>query len=137
MQNLFFYMHLGKNIKYLRQEKRLTQDELAAQLEKSSGNVSAYEKGKILPPVDVIIKLCEIFHVSLDDIIHKDLTKEEPGRVEKEDPARLVAENDDLLRRFLILKLEEVSNRLKDRDPELYTELRLDELIQREKKNLK
>ncbi|MCB9352595.1 MAG: helix-turn-helix transcriptional regulator [Lewinellaceae bacterium] len=129
-------MHLSKNIKHLRQEHRLTQEDLASQIDKSKGNISAYEKGKILPPVDVIIKFCEIFNVSLDDIIHKDLSKEGPGRPDDEAPRteyKPTAEDEELLRRFLVLKLEEVANALKEEKPELYNRLQLDKLIKKEK----
>lgn len=131
-------MYISKNIKHLRKIKGLTQSDIAEKLDKTVTVVGGYERGKIIPPLEVAIQLCKIFGVNIDDLINKDLSKEEPGRTEqKEDPARLVAENDDLLMRFLILKLEEVSNRLKDTDPELYAELRLEDLIRREKKNFK
>lgn len=132
-------MYLSKNIKYLRQENRLTQDDLSSQIDKSKGNVSAYEKGKILPPVDVIIKLCEIFKVSLDDIVHKDLSKEGTGRPKEEAPRKSTEQptyDEKLFRQLLVLKLEEVSNALKEEQPELYKRLRLEELVREEKENI-
>lgn len=129
-------MYLSKNIKYLRQENRLTQDDIANKIGKSTGNVSAYEKGKTLPPVDVIIKLCEIFKVSLDDIVHKDLSKEGLGRLEEEALRKSfepTSEDEELLRRFLVLKIEEIAGALKKEQPELYKRFRLAELIRKEK----
>ena len=70
-------MYISSNIKYLRTKKGLTQAGLAKELEKTSAAVSDYEKGKSLPPLDVAHRISRFFHVTIDDLVNKDLQKEE------------------------------------------------------------
>lgn len=58
-----------ENLKRLRKSRGISQEELASQLGLSKGAISQYEAGRAYPGVDGFIKLCEIFHVSLDEII--------------------------------------------------------------------
>ena len=53
-------------IKELREAKGMTQVRLSIELEVSQETVSAYEKGKHYPSVDVLMKLAEIFDASID-----------------------------------------------------------------------
>ena len=129
-------MHIGSNIRLLRKRLRLTQSDIAEELGKTVTAVGDYERGRSIPPLEVTIQLCEIFNVSLDDIVHKDLSKEDPGHPDDEAlraELKPTAEDEELLRRFLVLKLEEVANALKEEKPELYNRLQLDKLIKKEK----
>lgn len=56
-------------IKQLRKEKNITQIRLSIELEVSQETVSAYEKGKYFPSASMLIKLREIFGVSIDYIL--------------------------------------------------------------------
>ena len=56
-------------IKELRESKGMTQVRLSIELEVSQETVSAYEKGKHYPSVEVLIKLSEIFDASTDYIL--------------------------------------------------------------------
>ena len=130
-------MHISKNIKFLRKKHGLTQNDVAEQLGKTVTVVGGYERGKIVPPLEVTIQLCEIFQVNLDDLVNKDLSKEGTGRPEEEAPRsgkKPTSVDEELFRQLLVLKLEEVSNRLKESNPELYEELRLDVLVKDQKK---
>lgn len=51
---------IGKNIRDLRQQKHLTQEELAEQLFVTRQTVSNYENGRTRPDVDQILRLAEI-----------------------------------------------------------------------------
>ncbi|EMO51673.1 putative bacteriophage CI repressor protein [Leptospira noguchii] len=53
-------------IKKLRQEHNWTQEELANKLGVQQKQVSAYERGVNFPSTEVLIKLAEVFDVSLD-----------------------------------------------------------------------
>lgn len=128
-------MRLKHNIKHLRQSRGLSQEQLAEQIGKTKSNLSSYENGRSVPPLEVLLQLCEVFQVNLDDLVNKDLSRETP-ELPKEAPRRRFdpdMEEEELFRRLLVLKLEEVSNRLKETQPELYKELRLGELVKREK----
>ena len=52
---------IGKNIRDLRQQKHLTQEELAEQLFVTRQTVSNSENGRTRPEVDQILRLAEIF----------------------------------------------------------------------------
>ncbi len=56
-------------IKLLREEKRMSQEELASKLELSKGIISMYENESRKPSYEVLIKLSEIFNCSIDYIV--------------------------------------------------------------------
>lgn len=57
---------LGQNIKQLRLEKNITQKELASLIGVSQRLISNYENGSATPTVENLIKIADIFKVSLD-----------------------------------------------------------------------
>ena len=59
-------MSLGERIYRLRTEKNLSQGDLAEQLEVSRQSISKWENNSAVPELEKIIKLSEIFEVSLD-----------------------------------------------------------------------
>lgn len=56
-------------IKQLRQDMNMTQVRLSIELEVSQETVSAYEQGKYLPSIQVLMKLSKIFNTSIDYIL--------------------------------------------------------------------
>lgn len=59
-------MDIHKRIKQLRIEKNWTQTELADRLKIKQKQISAYERGANKPSTEVLIRLAEVFEVSLD-----------------------------------------------------------------------
>ena len=59
----------GFKIKQLRKENRYTQAELANLLGVTKSTVASYENNSRQPSYDVLIKLAEVFHVSVDSIL--------------------------------------------------------------------
>jgi DNA-binding XRE family transcriptional regulator len=55
-------------LKTLRINKGLRQADMAAALNVNRKTISAWEKGKSLPAVEMIDAICELFGVSYDDI---------------------------------------------------------------------
>lgn len=64
-------MPFSTNLRELRINQRYTQDELSKKLNLSRTAISNYEKGIIQPSIETIIKISEIFNVSLDDLLKK------------------------------------------------------------------
>lgn len=62
-------MNLGERIYQLRTKKNLSQGDLAEMLEVSRQSVSKWENNNAVPELEKIIKLSEIFEVSLDVLI--------------------------------------------------------------------
>lgn len=66
---------VNKNLKYLRVQQGLTQRELAEKLGLKQAAVGAYEEERSTPPVTSLMEIAKIFGVSLDLLVHKDLSK--------------------------------------------------------------
>lgn len=62
-------MNLGETIYRLRTEKNLSQGDLAEKLEVSRQSVSKWENNSAIPDLEKIVKLSEIFEVSLDELV--------------------------------------------------------------------
>ena len=62
-------MSLGETIYRLRTEKNLSQGDLADLLNVSRQSVSKWENNSAVPDLDKIVKLSEIFDVSLDELV--------------------------------------------------------------------
>lgn len=60
---------IGQFILSLRKEQHLTQRELADQLHISDKTVSKWETGRGLPEVSLMIPLCEILHISVNELL--------------------------------------------------------------------
>lgn len=60
---------LGKRIKELRTEKKITQSELSNYLGLTPKMISFYELEQRFPPQDIIIKLADYFNVSTDFLL--------------------------------------------------------------------
>ena len=57
---------IGSRIKELRTSKNLTQEDIAKMVKVSKATISNYEKGKVSPPIELLIKLAERYDVSID-----------------------------------------------------------------------
>lgn len=62
-------MDLGKRIYDLRKEKNLSQGELAEMLDVSRQSISKWETNASIPELDKLLKMSEIFGISLDCLI--------------------------------------------------------------------
>lgn len=62
-------MKIGKIIRNLRTENKMTQEDLAKKLFVSQDTISLWELDKSLPDIPNLIKLTKIFQVSADEIL--------------------------------------------------------------------
>ncbi|PNV65878.1 XRE family transcriptional regulator [Rubneribacter badeniensis] len=62
-------MSFAENLVYLRQHYGVTQEGLAEQLGVSRQTVSKWEAGTNYPEMDKLLALCDLFHVSMDDLM--------------------------------------------------------------------
>lgn len=60
---------IGSRIKTLRLLNNMTRKDLAAMLEVSPSTIAAYENGDVMPPVQTVSALADIFSVSMNMII--------------------------------------------------------------------
>lgn len=66
---------IGDNIRRLRKQKNMTQDDLAPLLNVCRQTLSNYEAGKRLPDLDMLIKLADIFGVTIDTLVGREREK--------------------------------------------------------------
>ena len=59
----------GSKIKELRKQNRYTQLELATLLGVTKSTIASYENDSRQPSYEVLVKLADIFHVSIDTIL--------------------------------------------------------------------
>ena len=60
---------MGERLARLRQEKGLTQDEIADRLDVTQPVVSDYERGRLRLHGELIVQLCQILDVSADELL--------------------------------------------------------------------
>lgn len=65
--------YLGKNIKYIRQRKRLSQEQFADDLKVTRSRICSYECGKSKPSIRFIFDLSDYSNISMDKILKKNL----------------------------------------------------------------
>ena len=76
-------MNLGEKIYELRTAKNLSQGDVADALDVSRQSVSKWENNSAVPDLDKIIKLAELFGVSLDELVLNKGTKETEDTVKE------------------------------------------------------
>ncbi|MBR4588343.1 MAG: helix-turn-helix domain-containing protein [Lachnospiraceae bacterium] len=64
-------MSIGSNLRELREEKKLTQEQVAEKLGVTFQAVSSWERDEYKPDIDRIVKLAEIYEVSVSSIVEE------------------------------------------------------------------
>ena len=77
-------MNLSDNLKKIRKDNNLSQEDLAEELGVSRQSVSKWESGQAYPEMDKVIQICKMFNVKLDDLLNDDISK-----VEKEQKSKI------------------------------------------------
>lgn len=62
-------MEIAESLKQHREERGLNPNELAAALGISHQNIYRWESGKILPGIDMCVKIADFYGISLDELI--------------------------------------------------------------------
>jgi transcriptional regulator with XRE-family HTH domain len=90
--------YAGKNLRYLRKLRGWTQEEFANKLKIKRSLVGAYEEERAEPRLEVLQLMCNIFKLSLDELMLKDLTaaKEGGSYLDKRRALKLSAASQDI-----------------------------------------
>lgn len=67
------YMNFSDNLKKIRKEHNLSQEQLAEQLGVSRQSVSKWESGQAYPEMDKMLSLCQLFNLNIDDLLNQDI----------------------------------------------------------------
>lgn len=62
-------MDIGNKLKEYRESKNMTQKEIADIIEVKPATISKYESGTLEPNIETLKKLCEVFDVTLDELV--------------------------------------------------------------------
>ena len=67
-------MKFGDNLKIIRKNKKMSQEQLAEKVNVSRQSVSKWENGEAYPEMNNILELCKIFNCKLNDLVHTDMS---------------------------------------------------------------
>lgn len=70
-------MNLGKNIQYLRKQKKVTQEQLAEIMSVSRQTISRWEADEIVPELNKLVALSDVFSCNLDALVKEDMITSE------------------------------------------------------------
>lgn len=73
---------IGKNIQKIRKSNGYTQEKLAEAIEVSTRYISDIEQDKSKPSYEILIKICNIFKISLDQIFSEYINTKENKSME-------------------------------------------------------
>lgn len=68
-----YELMLDSNLKRLRGERMMSQEVLARKLHIKRQTVSSYETGRSLPDIFILIKMADIFEVTLDELVGRNV----------------------------------------------------------------
>ena len=67
-------MKFGDNLKLIRKNKKMSQEQLAEKMNVSRQSVSKWENGEAYPEMNNILELCKIFNCKINDLVHSDMS---------------------------------------------------------------
>lgn len=86
----------GKNLKYLRKLRGWTQEEFATRLKIKRSLLGAYEEERAEPRIEVLETLMDVFKLSLDELLLKDLSDTRGSYLAKRRAQKLLAGTNDI-----------------------------------------
>ena len=75
------YFEIGKRMKQARTNAGINQRDMSARLSLTNSSYSNYENGYSEPPVEIILKFCDILRISLNDLLEMKFTSNKPVSV--------------------------------------------------------
>ena len=76
-------MNLSDNLKRIRKENNLSQEQLADKLGVSRQSVSKWESGIAYPEMDKVLQICKMFNLNIDELLNQDLKQVEENKQSK------------------------------------------------------
>lgn len=86
----------GQNLKYLRKLRGWTQEEFAAKLGIKRSLLGAYEEERAEPRIDVLEVVGDLFKLSLDELLRKELSEAKGSYLSKRRAQKLVAASNEI-----------------------------------------
>lgn len=86
----------NQNLKYLRKLRGWTQQEFADKLRIKRSLVGAYEEERAMPNFDVLESVCDIFKLTMDEVLRKDLSDNKGNYLAKRRAMKLAGGRPDI-----------------------------------------
>jgi len=86
----------NQNLKYLRKLRGWTQEEFAQKLRIKRSLLGAYEEERAEPRIDVLEVVCDMFKLTLDDILRKDLSDNKSNYMARRRAIKLASGRSDI-----------------------------------------
>jgi transcriptional regulator with XRE-family HTH domain len=86
----------NKNMKYLRKLRGWTQEEFAQKLRIKRSLLGAYEEERAEPRIDVLEVVADMFKLTLDDLLRKDLSESKGSYISKRRAQKMAAGRGDI-----------------------------------------
>lgn len=67
-------MKFGDILKKKREERRMSQSDLAERLGVSRQNITSYESGYKVPPLRIVVAAADVFRCSTDEMIGREIS---------------------------------------------------------------
>ncbi len=67
-------MKFGDILRQKREERRMTQTDLAQRIGTTQQNVNSYETGYKIPPLRVVVAAADVFRCSIDEMIGRKIS---------------------------------------------------------------
>ncbi len=87
----------GQNLKYLRKLRGWTQEEFAQKLNIKRSLVGAYEEERAEPRIDVLERLADMFKLTLDDLLRKDISDVKGNYITRRRQLKMASETNNLI----------------------------------------
>ena len=78
-------MNLSDNLKRIRKDNNLSQEQLADKLNVSRQSVSKWESGAAYPEMDKVLQICKMFNLNIDELLNQDIKQVNENKKNKVD----------------------------------------------------
>lgn len=86
----------NQNLKYLRKLRGWTQQEFADKLRVKRSLIGAYEEERALPNMEVLELICDMFKITMDDLLRRDLSDNKSNYLARRRAAKLAQGRSDI-----------------------------------------
>ncbi|RIW38823.1 helix-turn-helix domain-containing protein [Bacillus salacetis] len=100
--------HFGQNLKLLREERNITQEELAMRARLGKRTIEKYESGSQIPDTQTILKLSTVLDVPASEMLEKELL-ESPSQGIDLEIEQLISEIGTKKSKLILRKAKEFS----------------------------
>ena len=86
-------MNLSDNLKRIRKENNLSQEQLADKLGVSRQAVSKWESNQAYPEMDKVLQICKMFNLNIDELLNQNLKEVNETKQSKNNVNKFIDEN--------------------------------------------